>query len=564
MRFGIFIDAERDSGLGHVRRSLLLRSYLLKIGMRVDIYVSIKSDREIFRGVEDVFTFSYDLITDELIEQIYSRHTNMLIMDTYLMPLSTVQIFANKLPSIPILAFDDFGEKIDWPIIGVINAGLGFSAIEYPGRFYLYSILGPSYFAVPNECLRYSNYLQRKSPKRKKLTVVMGGGDQEGQTLRIFNIIKKIKLNKKAEIELIFGPGFKHQRKVLTLSDRNQNLSVKISPSKFHKQIMSADYVISGCGITLLELIFLKKFLGGLALAENQLPSLSYLHRYGNAIGYYKDVPNYLIAKKLKKLISLNCRKLNFSAEKPNLVTANGGYLLAKKIVEAYKRYSGNLYSIDDTIIDYQKSSESEMPHEKVKWASNESMVNQFKMGLELVKNYKFNKWLDIGSGTGDILRNIDVLKNKNVRYFGIDLCPELISYAKGNCKEVEAEISFACQNFMDPISEEPFDLITCFGVLQKSGVGIREALVRMSKCLTLGGIIIISTKNLSWSAFNDTNFKPYSGHSWFTVSQIEDAFISAGLEIVAIRGFDATRNKFLDPGDAHSIFVVGKKNEYH
>lgn len=560
MRFGFIVDAEQDSGLGHVRRCLLLRTHLVNIGVNVDVYISNKSDRDIFREIENVYTFNFLLNTDELIEKIYCRHTDLLLIDSYQLPQSVVQALAKKLPSTPMIAFDDFGEKIGWPVIGVINTGLGHSNIQYPGRFYLYSILGPSYFPVPSQCLKYSKYFHRRVIN-KKLTIVMGGGDQEGQTLRILNILKKLKLNKKVQIELIFGPGFKHKRKILKLSKNYENLKVEISPSNFHEHILAAKYVITGCGITLLELIFLKKIFSGIALAENQLPALAYLRRYGNPIGYYKDVPNYWIAKKITKLITLNCRRLNFSPDKSNEVVGIGGELLANKIIESYKRYNGSLYSIDDTRADYHNSFQRAEPHEKVKWGSNESMVNQFRMGLKLIRNYKFNKWLDIGSGTGDILNHIDLLESRNIKYFGIDLSPELISYAKKNYKQVFAEISYSCQNFMDPIVEEPFDLITCFGVLQKSGVGLREAIIRMANGLVVGGVIVVSTKNLSWKAFDDFNFKPYPGHYWFTIDQIIDAFSNAGLSLVAIEGFNADQNKYLDPKDAHSIFVVGKKN---
>jgi ubiquinone/menaquinone biosynthesis C-methylase UbiE len=187
-------------------------------------------------------------------------------------------------------------------------------------------------------------------------------------------------------------------------------------------------------------------------------------------------------------------------------------------------------------------------------------MNNQFALGLHLIKNTSYKNWLDVGCGTGDILRFTHIFESAPRKFTGLDISKELISYAKNNLPQYCGYVNFCNQNFTEQVEDEPFDLITCFGVLQKCGIELYEALNRLSSLLCKKGVLLISTKSLNWTAFDSPAFEPFSGHCWFSVNQLKGAFESADLDIVVINGFDALQNKYVKTNESHSVFIVGKK----
>lgn len=559
-RIGILTDAEQNSGLGHAKRVLALSTILINAGIRADIIISEDSKEHFFRGLNYVTKIDFNNNNERLIQIICNRNIQLLIIDTYLLEKSSVVNIAEALPNLPILVFDDFGEKIAWPIAGFINTGLGHSLIPYPGRSKIYSAFGLDYYPIPQDLIEFKmGSLDQE--KKNQILLVMGGGDQEKQTIRILRILIQLNQYLSTNIKIVLGPFYENPEEIICVAENYfKNIEVIIDPENFYQYLMESDFVISGCGTIVYELIYLGVNFSALGLSENQRPTLRSLSDHGMSLGYFSEVSDKEIAQAIKRLLSRKSDDFLGSYTNNMKSSSNGGQLLALRLIEIYKRYKGTYFSTEDTAMDYQLAFSSVNNYEKVKWGSEESMNNQFTLGLSLIKSICNKTWLDVGCGTGDILRFTHIFESAPSKFTGLDLSKELITYAINNSPQYSGSVNFYNQNFTEQVDGEPFDLITCFGVLQKSGLGLYEAINRLSSLLCREGILLVSTKNLDWSAFDSPTFEPFSGHCWFSINQLKGAFESSNLEIVIIKGFDALQNKYVEINKSHSIFIVGKK----
>lgn len=81
-----------------------------------------------------------------------------------------------------------------------------------------------------------------------------------------------------------------------------------------------------------------------------------------------------------------------------------------------------------------------------------------YKYVIEEIQKKKFNKILDVGCGTGEILNTIATDKNN---YYGIDLSEKMVNIAKGknNSKNITYLVGDA--EFL-PFEDSTFDIIIC------------------------------------------------------------------------------------------------------
>jgi len=105
-------------------------------------------------------------------------------------------------------------------------------------------------------------------------------------------------------------------------------------------------------------------------------------------------------------------------------------------------------------------------------------------------------KILDVGCGNG---RLFELVKNKNVKYFGIDNSEKLIEEAK-RLHNKSGTVNFSVGDILSlPQSDNEFDAIFCIAVLHHiPSKELREkAISQMYRILKPGGILIMSLWNL-------------------------------------------------------------------
>lgn len=159
-----------------------------------------------------------------------------------------------------------------------------------------------------------------------------------------------------------------------------------------------------------------------------------------------------------------------------------------------------------------------------------------------------FKTVLDVGCGEGTFALQI---KEKHNEVWGIELMPEPGEEAK---KCLDKVFIGPCENFVDDLPENYFDVIYCNDVLEHL-VDPYTFLTHLKSKLTSKGVIISSIPNIRYhSAFKKIILQKkfeYEGHGifdkthmrFFTESSIAKMYTDLGFEIVSHKGINRTRS---------------------
>lgn len=562
----ILTDSLPSSGLGHARRSISLGQALQSQGCGVLYWLLPGSDTDPFEVAGFSPTVLPDPAAPEFLGQALAQSPNyLLIIDTYLLPRDFYHELANELPGLPILAFDDHGEKMGLPVLGIMNPGLGADQIPYPGRWKPVSAIGPEYMPLPEECLqaaprpRVSDQDRQEYPQN--ILLVMGASDPERQTERLMRIL--LAMNGSFHLHVVAGPHYGPPEALTALCASDQRARLHIAPKDFHRLAASCDLAIVGAGLTVAEMLHLGVPVLALALADNQMPTANGLEQrsLGVNLGRFDQKDDCQLAHEISRAMAMPEHIREMAARGRGLFNGQGASRLAAHVLSAWLRYQGKHSSTDAVVSGYRQAFVHPEPYRKVLWGSAEGMENRYALALEILGSVQGETWLDVGSGTGDFF--IYAVKKNQMPsiYCGVDLTEELTRYALERCAQIaDIGTKFCCQDFMQPVPGEPFSLVTCLGVLQNCGVGLKMAVARLAELVAPGGRVLVSTKNLDWQAFDEPACIPCPDHLWYRTAQLREAFAGAGLEDIRITGYEPRSGRLLPAREAHSVFVSAER----
>jgi UDP-2,4-diacetamido-2,4,6-trideoxy-beta-L-altropyranose hydrolase len=558
----ILTDSLPSSGLGHARRTISLGQALRTQGCEVAYWLLSESRTDIFEAAGFSPTVLHDPADTRFLGQLLSQAQDpLLIVDTYLLAQDFYDKLVNSLPVVPIFAFDDYGEKIGLPLLGVINPGLGADQIPYPGRLKPFSAIGPEYMPLPEECLQarlqknISNQGGQVLPQN--ILLVMGASDPERQTERLTRIL--LAMSESFILHVVAGPHYGPHDALKILCASDQRAILHIAPKDFHRLAASCDLAIVSAGLTVAELLHLGVPVAALALADNQEPTANALEQsnFGVNLGRFDQKDDHELSRDISRAMTMPERMGEMAAKGRELFDGQGASRLSAHVLTAWERYQGRHSSTKAVVSAYRQAFGHPEPYRKVLWGSAQGMENRYALALQILGSVQGETWLDVGSGTGEFFLHA-VRNNQMPRtYRGVDVTEELTNYAVERCSKLtDIEHMFACQDFMQPVPEEPFTLVTCLGVLQNCGAGLDRAVARLGELVALGGRVLVSTKNLDWQAFDEPGCIPCPDHHWYRIAQLREAFAKAGLEDIWITGYEPRSGRLLPERKAHSVFV--------
>lgn len=160
-----------------------------------------------------------------------------------------------------------------------------------------------------------------------------------------------------------------------------------------------------------------------------------------------------------------------------------------------------------------------------------------------------FKTVLDVGCGEGTFA--LQIKEKHKAEVWGLELMPEPGEEAK---KCLDKVFVGPCENFVDDLPENYFDVIYCNDVLEHL-VDPYTFLTHLKSKLTAQGVIISSIPNIRYhSAFKKIILQKkfeYEGHGifdkthmrFFTESSIAKMYADLGFEIVSHKGINRTRS---------------------
>ncbi len=354
-RTGIFlIDSLPSSGLGHARRSLALGQALVRLGCDIQYLLLKGSCPELFEETgAHPSIISEEKIIDTLLKMTKEYKNCLLLIDTYLLSKNCYQNIAKRLPSLPVMAFDDYGEKIGLPLLGVINSGLGAEQIPYPGRFRYYSAIGPQYMPLPKSCLQTTPHPFLPHPRQPlcpRIFLVMGASDPEEQTCHLTRLLLSTDLS--FILHVVAGPYFGPTDTLEALCASDSRACLHINPHNFHELAANCHLAITGAGTTVAEFCYLQVPVAALVLADNQEPTANTLQQQGVGVhlGRFDQNNDEELLQKILTTISRLDILGTMAAKGRSLVDGKGTARLAAHVLSVGERYAGRTCSVINSI----------------------------------------------------------------------------------------------------------------------------------------------------------------------------------------------------------------------
>jgi CMP-N-acetylneuraminic acid synthetase/spore coat polysaccharide biosynthesis predicted glycosyltransferase SpsG len=306
------VTGNKEDGLGHVNRSMLLANDIL--------------DHEIIFIVNKKSQMAYDIITnnnykciltDDYLETINNYNPDLIVND--ILDTNKEYILSLKNKNIKVVNFEDVGD-------GSLYADLVFNALfkqkESDPKHYF---TGEKYFCLRNEFIYTDSKIIKKDVNN--ILITFGGTDENNLTEKILKILSSDFLNIK--IDVVLGIGYdKHE--TLEIFKNLKNITIFSDVKNISDFIYNADLIITASGRTVYEIASIGTPAIVIAQNERELthPFASENNGFIN-LGLGITLDENLIKLKLGQLISnfelrleMNKRMLgfDFKSNKKNVI----------------------------------------------------------------------------------------------------------------------------------------------------------------------------------------------------------------------------------------------------
>lgn len=275
----IRVDANRESGLGHLHRSICVASELARRGHRP---VFVTRDRAVVApiaadsGFDSIVNFSDEA---EEVNAILSPGPGLVVFDNgstthgKVAPLKEVGCF--------VVSFEDLGDGRYLSDL-VVDANLTDSTNPQKLRTTTKYLLGPDYAVIAPMC-RAAKKKRKHFTDVRKIVVTCGGSDPAGVTPRAVSALGNV--DSEVEILVVLGPAFAHKEALnKALLSAARSFEVVEAPDNLPALMREADVGIISGGVTLFEAAYLG--LPSIVIAQNaaQLRNLPPFEKHGGIV----------------------------------------------------------------------------------------------------------------------------------------------------------------------------------------------------------------------------------------------------------------------------------------
>ncbi|WP_440931047.1 class I SAM-dependent methyltransferase [Candidatus Pelagibacter sp.] len=193
----------------------------------------------------------------------------------------------------------------------------------------------------------------------------------------------------------------------------------------------------------------------------------------------------------------------------------------------------------------------------KVIWGSEKSMRNRHRLFFKLLKKKNYNRWLDIGSGTGIIFQSNELNKIKIKKIHALEVNKNLCDLIK--VKKIQTNLKIINNDIMKYKTNLRFNLISAIGVLQNSGYFYDTIIKKLISLMHSNCEVFITSKNVLWKNLNK-KLKIKSNHEWIDPFDIIRILNKNKIIIKKFGGFKPELNKCVKLHNSSNFFIHAKK----
>jgi UDP-2,4-diacetamido-2,4,6-trideoxy-beta-L-altropyranose hydrolase len=332
-------DASPQIGTGHIMRCLALGQCFRNAG-ESSVFVTCMITPQIRARLElEGFEIKELSVIPGSVEDAKQTVTiskdvsaSWIVLDGYHFDVSYQRMI--KMLEANLLLIDDNGCASHYYADIVVNQNIHASEKLYSSREpYTSLLLGTSYALLRDEFLSWQGWKRQIPELAQNILVTLGGSDPENVTLKIYDAIVQLGINRLNVI--IIGANNQYSEHIKSLIEKsNANITLKSNVTKMSDLMAWADIAVSAGGTSTWELAFMGLPMIMIAIADNQCRIVEELSKTGAAVnlGWQQNVTSSMIAKSISRLMEDVDKRTEMSRLAQTLVDSKGAGRVLEKI----------------------------------------------------------------------------------------------------------------------------------------------------------------------------------------------------------------------------------------
>lgn len=318
MKIAIRADGGHELGYGHLVRTSVLARELEKNSHEVT-YVT-KNPEPLEEITKEDFTAESIESEEDFLSFLENKNIDCAVTDHYEIGTVLQRNIRDRCKTYLAIS-DDTRFKFCCDILfnnNIYAEGLDY---EFSGKT-PEKLLGTDYILLREEFQKVASKNRELKEEIDSALIMMGGGDPNGFTPKVMDILSEYDFRK----TVIIGPGFNNKEEIRKIASENQNFEVKENPDNIAEIMTESDIAVSATGTSVYELIATETPFIGIPQTANQGPVAESISQ--DTLGIISEEGE--LEEKISEIISDNELRNNIQKNQRGRIDGKG----AKRIRE--------------------------------------------------------------------------------------------------------------------------------------------------------------------------------------------------------------------------------------
>jgi UDP-2,4-diacetamido-2,4,6-trideoxy-beta-L-altropyranose hydrolase len=319
-RVAIRADGGHEIGYGHLVRTMVLAKELEDQGHRVEYFT--KTPKALDEISQVKFSKTEVRSEEDFLEKLGGTDIEVVITDHYEICADFQEEIRERCETYLAIS-DDVRFKFCCDIL--VNNNIYAKGLDYefcgksPEKLF-----GTDYILLRDEFQKIAREKQDLKDEVNSALIMMGGGDPNGFTPKVMDILSRYDFRK----TVIIGPGFGNKEEIREISSENENFELKENPSNIAEIMEESDIAVSATGTSVYELIATETPFIGIPQTANQGPVAESISRENLGVISEEDG----LEENISEIISKNELRKNIQKNQRKRIDGKGAKRILKKI----------------------------------------------------------------------------------------------------------------------------------------------------------------------------------------------------------------------------------------